>query len=140
MTFPKSTPMATYCRKTCIRSIATGTLVKADGRIVGAVGLKDMIVVDTPDALLICPKDRAQDVKQLVTQLKEKERPETKLHTTVQKPWGNYTTLDERDGYLLKRIEVLAWRKPEPAITQNTAPNTGWWFPAKPRWNAMTKK
>ena len=85
----------------------TGTLVKADGRIVGAVGLKDMIVVDTPDALLICPKDRAQDVKLLVAQLKEKERPETKLHATVQKPWGNYTTLDEREGYLLKRIEVL---------------------------------
>ena len=85
----------------------TGTLVKADGRIVGAVGLKDMIVVDTPDALLICPKDRAQDVKQLVTQLKEKQRPETKVHATVQKPWGNYTTLDEREGYLLKRIEVL---------------------------------
>jgi len=85
----------------------TGTLVKADGRIVGAVGLKDMIVVDTPDALLICPKNRAQDVKQLVEQLKEKERPETKLHATVQKPWGNYTTLEEREGYLLKRIEVL---------------------------------
>ena len=85
----------------------TGTLIKADGRLIGAVGLKDMIVVDTPDALLICPKNRAQDVKQLVGQLKEKERPETKLHATVQKPWGNYTTLDEREGYLLKRIEVL---------------------------------
>jgi mannose-1-phosphate guanylyltransferase/mannose-6-phosphate isomerase len=85
----------------------TNTLVKADGRMIGVVGLKDMIVVDTPDALLICPKDRAQNVKQLVEQLKEKERPETKLHATVQKPWGNYTTLDEREGYLLKRIEVL---------------------------------
>jgi mannose-1-phosphate guanylyltransferase / mannose-6-phosphate isomerase len=85
----------------------TGTLVKADGRVVGAVGLKNMIVVDTPDALLICPKDRAQDVKQLVEQLKDKQRPETKLHATVQKPWGSYTTLDEREGYLLKRIEVL---------------------------------
>lgn len=85
----------------------TDTLVKADGRMIGVVGLKDMIVVDTPDALLICPKDRAQNVKQLVEQLKEQERPETKLHATVQKPWGNYTTLDEREGYLLKRIEVL---------------------------------
>ena len=85
----------------------TGTLIKSDGRLIGAVGLKDMIVVDTPDALMICPKDRAQDVKQLVTQLKEKQRPETKLHATVQKPWGCYTTLDEREGYLLKRIEVL---------------------------------
>jgi mannose-1-phosphate guanylyltransferase/mannose-6-phosphate isomerase len=85
----------------------TGTLVKADGRLIGAVGLKNMIVVDTPDALLICPKDRAQDVKQLVEQLKEKERPETKLHATVQKPWGSYTTLEKREGYLLKRIEVL---------------------------------
>lgn len=85
----------------------TGTLVKADGRLIGAVGLKNMIVVDTPDALLICPKDRAQDVKQLVEQLKSKQRPETKLHVTVQKPWGSYTTLEKREGYLLKRIEVL---------------------------------
>ena len=85
----------------------TGTLVKADGRVIGAVGLKDMIVVDTPDALLICPKGRAQDVKQLVEQLKDKQCSETKLHTTVQKPWGSYTTLEKREGYLLKRIEVL---------------------------------
>ena len=85
----------------------TGTLVKADGRLIGAVGLRDMIVVDTPDALLICPKDRAQDVKQLVAELKEKQRPEIKLHTTIQKPWGCYTTLEQRDGYLVKRIEVL---------------------------------
>ena len=85
----------------------TGTLVRADGRLIGAVGLRDMIVVDTPDALLICPKDRAQDVKKLVEQLKDQKRPETKLHATVQKPWGSYTTLDERQGYLLKRIEVL---------------------------------
>ena len=86
---------------------STGTFVKADGRLIGVVGLKDMIVVDTSDALLICPKNRAQDVKQLVGELKEKERPETKLHATVQKPWGSYTTLDEREGYLVKRIEVL---------------------------------
>jgi mannose-1-phosphate guanylyltransferase/mannose-6-phosphate isomerase len=85
----------------------TGTIVKADGRLIGAVGLKDMIVVDTPDALLICPKDRAQDVKQLVEQLKENKREETKIHATVQKPWGSYTTLEKRDGYLLKRIEVM---------------------------------
>jgi len=85
----------------------TGTIVKADGRLIGAVGLKDMIVVDTEDALLICPKDRAQDVKQLVEQLKVHKRPETKIHATVQKPWGSYTTLEKREGYLLKRIEVL---------------------------------
>lgn len=85
----------------------TGTLVKGNGRLIGTVGLKDMIVVDTEDALLICTKNRAQDVKQLVAQLKNKKRPETKLHATVQKPWGSYTTLDEREGYLLKRIEVL---------------------------------
>jgi mannose-1-phosphate guanylyltransferase/mannose-6-phosphate isomerase len=85
----------------------TGTLVRGNGRLIAAVGLKDMIVVDTEDALLICPKDRAQDVKQLVEQLKDKKRPETKLHATVQKPWGSYTTLEKREGYLLKRIEVL---------------------------------
>lgn len=84
----------------------TGSIIQGEERIIGAVGLKDMIVVDTPDALLVCDKNQAQKVKLLVNELKEKNRPEVKMGITVQKPWGSYTGLEERDRYLVKRIEV----------------------------------
>jgi mannose-1-phosphate guanylyltransferase/mannose-6-phosphate isomerase len=83
-----------------------GSIIQGDERIIGAVGLKDLIVVDTPDALLVCDKNQAQKVKLLVNELKEKNRPEVKMGITVQKPWGSYTGLEERDRYLVKRIEV----------------------------------
>ena len=84
----------------------SGSIIQGEERIIAAVGLKDLIVVDTPDALLVCNKNQAQEVKQLVNQLKEKNRPEVKLGVTVQKPWGSYTVLEQRDGYLVKRIDV----------------------------------
>ena len=84
----------------------SGSIIQGKERIIAAVGLKDLIVIDTPDALLVCDKNKAQDVKQLVNQLKEKNRPEVKLGVTVQKPWGSYTVLEQRDGYLVKRIDV----------------------------------
>lgn len=84
----------------------TGSIIQGDERLIGAVGLNDIIVVDTPDALLVCNKNQAQEVKQLVNQLKEKNRPEVKLGVTVQKPWGSYTVLEQRDGYLVKRLDV----------------------------------
>ena len=83
-----------------------GTLIKADQRLIGAIGLENLIVVDTEDALLLCHKDRAQDIKKLVGQLKKAGRQEASIHKTVQKPWGSYTVLDEGKGFLLKRIEV----------------------------------
>ena len=85
----------------------SGSIVKSDGRMIAALGLKDLIVVDTADALLVCPKDRAQEVKQLVELIKSHDREETKVHTKVDKPWGSYTVLDQKDRYLLKRIDVL---------------------------------
>lgn len=84
----------------------SGSIIQGEERIIAAVGLKDLIVVDTPDALLVCNKNQAQEVKQLVNQLKEKNRPEVKLGATVQKPWGSYTVLEKRDGYLVKRLDV----------------------------------
>ena len=84
----------------------SGSIIQGEKRLIAAVGLKDTIVVDTPDALLVCNKNQAQEVKQLVNQLKEKNRPEVKLGVTVQKPWGSYTVLEQRDRYLVKRIDV----------------------------------
>ena len=84
----------------------TDCIIQGEERTIGAVGLKDIIVVDCPDALLVCDKNQAQKVKLLVNKLKEKNCPEVKLGNTVQKPWGSYTGLEEKNHYLVKRIEV----------------------------------
>ena len=79
----------------------------ADKRLVGAIGLSDMVVVDTPDATLVCPKSRSQDVKKLVEELKRRGAPEHLEHLTIHRPWGSYTVLEEGQGYKVKRITVL---------------------------------
>jgi mannose-1-phosphate guanylyltransferase len=73
---------------------------------VGAVGVHDLIIVDTPDALLVADKARAQDVKHLYSQLKASGHEAHKLHRTVHRPWGDYTVLEEGDRYKIKRIVV----------------------------------
>ena len=78
----------------------------ADRRVVATIGLENMVVVDTSDATLVCPKDRAQDVKAIVKILKQQGAPEHLEHLTVQRPWGKYTVLEEGPGYKVKRIEV----------------------------------
>lgn len=80
--------------------------VQSDKRIVCAIGLEDLIVVDTPDALLVAHKDRAQDVKHFYTTLKQQDHYAHKHHLTEFRPWGSYTVLGEDSGYKIKRIEV----------------------------------
>ena len=82
------------------------SIVYADRRLVATIGLTDMVVVDTPDATLVCPKSRAQDVKQLVEMLKRQNAPEYLEHITVHRPWGSYTILEEGLGYKVKRVTV----------------------------------
>jgi mannose-1-phosphate guanylyltransferase / mannose-6-phosphate isomerase len=77
-----------------------------DRRVVATIGLTDMVVVDTPDATLICPKSRAQDVKKMVELLKHQGAPEHLEHVTVHRPWGSYTVLEEGPGYKVKRVTV----------------------------------
>lgn len=83
----------------------------ADRRVVATIGLENMVVVDTPDATLVCPKDRAQDVKAIVKILKQQGKPEHLEHLTVQRPWGKYTVLEEGNGYKVKRIEVTPGKR-----------------------------
>ena len=83
------------------------SIIQGQNRLIAVLGLKDTIVVDSPDALLVCAKERSQDVKNLVEALNEKSRPEGKQPATINKPWGSYTVLDTGPSYLLKRIEVL---------------------------------
>jgi mannose-1-phosphate guanylyltransferase/mannose-6-phosphate isomerase len=82
------------------------SIVYADRRLVATIGLSDMVVVDTPDATLVCPKARAQDVKNVVDILKKQGAPEHLEHRTVFRPWGSYTVLEEGPGYKVKRVTV----------------------------------
>ena len=82
------------------------SIVYGDRRVVATIGLTDMVVVDTPDATLVCPKSRAQDVKNMVEILKQQGAPEHLEHLTVHRPWGSYTILEEGLGYKVKRVTV----------------------------------
>jgi len=84
------------------------SVVYGDRRVVATIGLTEMVVVDTPDATLVCPKSRAQDVKKVVEILKQQGAPEHLEHLTVQRPWGSYTVLEEGPGYKVKRVTVSA--------------------------------
>ena len=82
------------------------TIVRADKRVVAAIGLKDMIVVDTDDATLICAKDQAQKVREVVGQLRERNAVEAMEHRTTHRPWGSYTILDQGPMYKIKSVTV----------------------------------
>jgi mannose-1-phosphate guanylyltransferase/mannose-6-phosphate isomerase len=82
------------------------SILYGDRRVLATIGLSNMVVVDTPDATLVCPKSRAQDVKRVVEILKQQRAPEHLEHLTVHRPWGSYTILEEGDGYKVKRVTV----------------------------------
>ena len=84
----------------------TNTFVQSEDRLVATVGLKDVMVIDTPDALLVVDANRSQDVKSVVAQLKLADHQIVKLHRTVSRPWGSYTVLQEGINFKIKRIEV----------------------------------
>ncbi|MCL9657984.1 mannose-1-phosphate guanylyltransferase/mannose-6-phosphate isomerase [Pseudomonas protegens] len=80
--------------------------VHSNNRLIGTVGVKNLIIIDTPDALLVAEKSCAQDVKLLYTDLKTMEHETYKAHRTAHRPWGTYTVLEEGNGFKIKRIEV----------------------------------
>ena len=82
------------------------TYVQSEDRLVAAVGLDNLMIIDTPDALLVAHPDKAQDVKQVVARLKQRDHEAYKLHRTVARPWGTYTVLGEGPRFKIKRIEV----------------------------------
>lgn len=83
-----------------------GTMIRSDSRFIGAVGLKNMIIVDTADALLVCDRSRTQDVKKIVDQLAAVGSVEAREHRTVYRPWGSYTCLEMGICHQVKRICV----------------------------------
>jgi mannose-1-phosphate guanylyltransferase/mannose-6-phosphate isomerase len=82
------------------------SIVYAEKRLVATIGLKDTVVVDTPDATLVCPKERAQDVRKIVDELKKRNADERLIHRTVHRQWGSYTVLEMGDRYKIKRIMI----------------------------------
>ena len=80
--------------------------VRSDARMVAAVGVDNLLIIDTPDALLVVDRERAQDVKHVYSQLKAGGNETYKLHRTVHRPWGTYTVLGEGSRFKIKRIEV----------------------------------
>lgn len=82
------------------------TLVHASSRLVSLVGVSDLIVVETPDAVLVADKARSQDVKHIVAQLQTTKRDEHTLHRKVHRPWGWYDSIDEGGRFKVKRIQV----------------------------------
>ncbi|GAA4409132.1 mannose-1-phosphate guanylyltransferase/mannose-6-phosphate isomerase [Advenella faeciporci] len=80
--------------------------IKSEERFVGAIGLENLVIVDTPDALLVANKDYSQDVKKIYTTLKQNGNELYKWHRTVYRPWGSYTVLENSDRFKIKRLEV----------------------------------
>jgi mannose-1-phosphate guanylyltransferase/mannose-1-phosphate guanylyltransferase/mannose-6-phosphate isomerase len=85
---------------------ARNSLLRSDGRLLAAIGVKDMIVVATDDAVLVLPRERAQDVKAIVDTLKSKKRSEATVHPRVYRPWGFYQSIHNGDRFQVKRITV----------------------------------
>jgi mannose-1-phosphate guanylyltransferase/mannose-6-phosphate isomerase len=80
--------------------------VHSTSRLVTAVGMDDHIIVETKDAVLVAPKERVQDVKELVARLKKSGRSESSLHREVFRPWGSYDSIDNGERFQVKRLSV----------------------------------
>ncbi|MBL8201844.1 MAG: mannose-1-phosphate guanylyltransferase/mannose-6-phosphate isomerase [Chromatiales bacterium] len=85
----------------------TDSYVRAESRLVAVAGLDGCIVVETRDAVLVVPRDRAQDVKKIVEELERQGRPEGRLGREVFRPWGSFDSLDGAPGFQVKRLTVL---------------------------------
>jgi mannose-1-phosphate guanylyltransferase/mannose-6-phosphate isomerase len=80
--------------------------VHSTSRLVTAVGMDDHVIVETKDAVLVAPKDRVQDVKELVSAIKKAGRSESSLHREVFRPWGSYDSIDNGERFQVKRLSV----------------------------------
>jgi mannose-1-phosphate guanylyltransferase/mannose-6-phosphate isomerase len=84
----------------------TNTYIHASTRLVSAVGLDNLVIVETADAVLVADKNQSQHVKKIVTQLEQQKREEKDLHRKVARPWGWYDSIDEGERFKVKRIMV----------------------------------
>lgn len=90
---------------------ADGCYVRSEGILTGVIGLKDVVVVTAEDAVLVMPRDRAQDVKLLVDRLRQAGRREATEHRRIYRPWGNYEGLILGERFQVKKIQVRPGQK-----------------------------
>ncbi len=83
-----------------------GCLIYGKERLIATVGIENMAVIDTPDALMVCPLDQTQRIREVVDRLKEQNSRVHIEHQTVERPWGSYTVIQEGPGYKIKKIIV----------------------------------
>ena len=88
-------------------------IIKSDDRVVGALGIDNLLVIDTADALLVAHKEKSQQVKNIYSRLKAQDHESHKLHRTAHRPWGTYTVLGKGVGFKIKRIVV----KPQASLS-----------------------
>lgn len=84
----------------------SGSYVRADSRLVAAVGVRDLVVVETSDAVLVADRERVQEVRAIVDRLRREQRDEITAHTRVYRPWGSYESLIAMERFQVKRIVV----------------------------------
>ncbi len=94
----------------CISIDSKNNLLYSE-RLIAAVGVDDLIVIDTKDAVLVCSKKNSQKVKDIVNRLKERNDKRAEFHRTVYRPWGSFTVLEEGQFYKIKRVTVLPKRR-----------------------------
>ncbi len=99
-------PHNNVCHGDLLLEQVSNSYIQADYRLVAAIGLKNCIIIETADAILVANKNHAQDVKTVVQKLKSQNRDEATLHQRVYRPWGSYETLDEEFRFKVKRIIV----------------------------------
>ena len=83
-----------------------GCLVHSSNRLVTAVAMKDTVIVETADAIMVAPRERSQEVKQIANSLKDLAREEANIHRKVYRPWGDYESIDHAERFQVKRITV----------------------------------
>jgi mannose-1-phosphate guanylyltransferase len=101
------------CNGQVVLHDVTNCYIDSKKRLVGGVGLDNLIIIDTPDALLIADAERTQEVKVIAQELKRQGHPAYLLHNTVTRPWGTYTVLEEGKRFKIKRIMV----KPQASLS-----------------------
>jgi mannose-1-phosphate guanylyltransferase len=89
----------------------TNSYINSEQRLIAVIGLDDVVVVETKDAVLVANKNKVQDIKNVVSQLKAQKRPEFEFHREVFRPWGSYDSIDNGTRYQVKRISVKPGEK-----------------------------
>ena len=89
-----------------IAQATTNSYIHSQNKLIATIGVDNLVIIDTPDAVLVANKDKVQNVKKIVEQLKKEQRSEAVLHREVYRPWGKYDSIDTGERFQVKRITV----------------------------------